>query len=319
MKTTKGKLLILLITLISITITSCIVKDVKSNDKQFINIYSDFLSSKDHRIFKSFERKNNIKINILHLDSKQLIEKILNEGYNCNADVILFKSIYHTNKLAKKNKLQAFQSEEIEENIHSDFKAKDNTWIAFGINPYLFTSNSDTIFENQNLNFLLKQKRNKDLSFSNMIPLFSQYKKTKFNLDKSEDYLVKKLLINNQEDSTNSNIELKSYDNYIKENDKQAVQFFPSHETCYYNLYTISILKQAKNFNNALIFSEYITNPVFNEKINEYIGSIPMDITRLKNSYKYYKEPLILFPIPYNKSLSEFSYYEQLFKKFILE
>ena len=115
MKTIKGKLFILLIILISIS--SCIVDDVKSNDKQFINLYSDFLSSKDHRIFRSFERKNNIKINIYHFESKQLIEKIINEGYNCNADVILFKSIYHTNKLANKDKLQAFQSEKIEENI----------------------------------------------------------------------------------------------------------------------------------------------------------------------------------------------------------
>lgn len=320
MKIKKGKLSIILISIsICISISSCNVKDVKSNNQQHINIYSDFFSSKDHKIFRAFERENNIKVHIHHFKSKQVIKKILDEGYNCNADVILFKSIFHTNKLLSKNKFQAFQSKEIEENIHSDFRSDDNSWVAFGINPYLFTSNSNKIFENQNLNVLLKLKRNKNLSFSNMIPLFSQFKKTEFNLSKSEDYLANRLLINNQEDSTQSNLELKTYTNYIKDNNKQAVQFFPSHETCYYNLYTISILKQAKNFNNALIFTEYLTNPLFNEKINEYIGSIPMDITRLKNSYKYYKEPLILFPIPYKKSLTEFSYYEQLFKKNILE
>ena len=121
MKIKKGKLFIILISIsICISISSCNVKDVKSNNQQHINIYSDFFSSKDHKIFRAFERENNIKVHIHHFKSKQVIKKILDEGYNCNADVILFKSIFLLDNLCPL-KISFFEATDANANLAVDF------------------------------------------------------------------------------------------------------------------------------------------------------------------------------------------------------
>ncbi len=216
----------------------------------------------------------------------------------------------------KKKKFQQFNSELINDNIHYDFKDEKNNWVSFGINPYLFTTTNDSIFDQYNLNQITRNKELSDFSIANLSVLYAQYCKTKFNLGKSEEFIVKKLVINKQNDSIKEPIVLKKYNEYSSDTLKSAIRFFPSHESCYYNLYTASILKQAKNFNNAVRFMEFIVDPNNNEKINDYLGTIPMDLTRLKNSYKYYKEPLVLFPIPFSKLLPKLDYYEQLIKKY---
>jgi len=305
----------------SFLLTSCLVQHAKRSKKQHLTIFSDCLNEKDVRIFKQFEKKEEIDLHIQYFETDSLLAKIEKEGYNCKADLIIVNSTFSIHKLKEKKLLQAWQSEIIDKRVPKHFKVKNNQWIGVGVNPYALACN-DTIYIHDNLKKLIRSKKTRlhsDLFLSkDFIPLYTQflYSKKKKEIDSS---LISKIKFttdrNLPKDSVLKNIFISTYSSIIHDSILTNKSLMNINKGSYYNLYCAGIIKQSPNFYNAKVFLEYITENRQNEKINNIWKTLPITLSDIKHKYAYQNIPIFINTEKYYYYFSRFNQLERYFEK----
>ena len=102
------KNLFLIIILIPTIFISC--GDFKKN---VVNIYSKRHYQVDKDLFKEFEKKYNITVNVVKASADELIERIKTEGENCPADLIITVDAGKLQKAANEGLLEKVNYEDI--------------------------------------------------------------------------------------------------------------------------------------------------------------------------------------------------------------
>lgn len=283
--------------ILMLLLNSCMVETAKRKKKQYLTIYSDCLSNKNIGLFKSFEIKEKINLNIVRFETDSLLLKIEEEGYNCKADLIILNSMYTMQKVNYKKLLQPWKSDKIKESVPEHLKAETNNWIGIGINPYVLASN-DTILISDKLRMLLRRKNNKffsDLYLSkDIIPLISHHFKNKFDEKKIDKFLAKIEYTKNRDlpkDSIRKNIFIGMYSTILYDDFLTNKSLINIEKGIYYNLYCTGIIKQSPNFYNAKLFIEYITEIKNNERLNNFWKTIPVEMEEKKHKYSYQNLP----------------------------
>jgi len=67
---------LLLFSIFSVLIAGCRLETAKPSLKQYLLVATDCLNSKDHFLFKSFEKQSGIKVRILHLSTDEIVAKL---------------------------------------------------------------------------------------------------------------------------------------------------------------------------------------------------------------------------------------------------
>lgn len=302
-------------------LSSCMVETAKRNQKQYLTIYSDCLTSKNIRLFKSFEKDEKINLNIVHFETDSLLLKIEEEGYNCKADLIILNSMYTMQKVNYKRLLQPWKSEKIAEHVPEHLKSQTNNWIGIGVNPYVLASN-DTILIDDKLRMLLRKKNTKiysDLSKpKDIIPLISHHFKNKYDENRIEKFLAKieyREDRNLPKDSIRKNIFIGMYSSIRNDEFLTNKSLINIDKGIYYNLYCTGIIKQSPNFYNAKLFIEYITETKNNERLNNFWKTLPIEMEEQKHKYSYQNLPKYINSTKHKNLYSTYSLLERRLKK----
>jgi len=95
-----------------------------------VNVYSYRQPILINPFFEEFTKNTGIKVNVLHA-KKGLLERILAEGEDTPADLILTVDIARLNQFVKEDVLQPIQSSILIDNIPSHLRDSEDRWFAF--------------------------------------------------------------------------------------------------------------------------------------------------------------------------------------------
>ena len=94
-----------------------------------VNVYSYRQPILIDPFFDEFTKKTGIKVNVLHA-KKGLLERVMSEGDNTPADLILTVDIARLNQFVENDLLTSVDSKILQENIPSHFRDSQNRWFA---------------------------------------------------------------------------------------------------------------------------------------------------------------------------------------------
>ena len=95
-----------------------------------VNVYSHRHYDTDKQLFKMFEEKTGIKVNVVKADASALVERLKTEGEKSPADVLITVDAAGLYKAKDLDLLQSITSKTLEENIPVNLRDKDNQWFA---------------------------------------------------------------------------------------------------------------------------------------------------------------------------------------------
>lgn len=95
-----------------------------------VNVYSTRHYDTDKKLFKMFEEKTGIKVNVVKAKAKALIKRIESEGAKSPADVLITVDASGLYKAKEKGLFQAIQSDVLTKNIPVQLRDKDNQWFS---------------------------------------------------------------------------------------------------------------------------------------------------------------------------------------------
>lgn len=96
-----------------------------------VNVYTHRHYDSDAVLFKQFEAKTGIKVNVVKAKADQLMQRLKAEGKNTPADILMTVDVGRLYKAKTDNIFQAVESEILNSNIPAQFRDSDNKW--FGL------------------------------------------------------------------------------------------------------------------------------------------------------------------------------------------
>lgn len=95
-----------------------------------VNVYSHRHYDTDKQLFKMFEEKTGIKVNVVKAKASALIKRMESEGKNSPADVLITVDAGRLFQAKQKDILQTIDSDYLTKNIPANLRDKDNKWFA---------------------------------------------------------------------------------------------------------------------------------------------------------------------------------------------
>lgn len=103
--------------------------EVEETPKE-INVYTHRHYESDQELFKSFEEKSGIKVNVINASADELIQKMEMEGAQSPADVLITVDAGRLHRAKEKGLLQPISTPVLDSVIPSHLKDVDNQWFA---------------------------------------------------------------------------------------------------------------------------------------------------------------------------------------------
>ena len=101
------------------------------NEDQVVNVYTHRHYEADQELFRMFEEKTGIDVNVVNASADELIQKMSMEGEQSPADVLITVDAGRLTRAKEQGLLQPVESEVLENAIPSHLKDEDNQW--FGL------------------------------------------------------------------------------------------------------------------------------------------------------------------------------------------
>ncbi len=110
-----------------------------------VNVYSHRHYDSDKELFKKFEDKTGIKVNVITAKAEELVTKLEIEGQKTPADLLITSDIGNLYEAKSKNLLQAVTSQTLNENIPTHLRDNDNNWFALTKRARIFVYNPEKV------------------------------------------------------------------------------------------------------------------------------------------------------------------------------
>ena len=114
-----------------------------------VNLYS---ARKEHLIkplIELFEKETGIKVNLVTAKSSQLHQRILREGKNSPADVLLTTDAGNLWKASSENFFQSIDSDTLNSRISPKYRDKNNLWFGLSLRARIFVYSLDRVSKNE--------------------------------------------------------------------------------------------------------------------------------------------------------------------------
>jgi iron(III) transport system substrate-binding protein len=98
--------------------------------KSEVNVYSHRHYESDQKLFEEFEKTTGIKVNIIKAGADELIEKIVSEGENSPADVLITVDAGRLFRAKEKGILQKINSEIAQNTVSANLRDPEMNWVA---------------------------------------------------------------------------------------------------------------------------------------------------------------------------------------------
>ncbi len=96
-----------------------------------VNIYSHRHYETDKKLFKMFEDKTGIQVNVVQAKAGQLIERLAREGIHSPADILMTVDAGRLHQAHQKGLLQPIRSDFLEDVIPAKLREQDGHWFGF--------------------------------------------------------------------------------------------------------------------------------------------------------------------------------------------
>lgn len=293
----------LFVVILLVNFSACTIEEAKPSKFQELIIASDCLEPKDTILFQRFSKSREIRLKIWHMSADSIHKHLDKEGLNTRIDAVILFSSYNMYQLDKKNHLQKISDVNIAANLLEKFRAPSGKWVGLGIDPIIFVTLNDTSGKLRTYSDLLKnEKWCSDLNGkSEWYPFYAPIVQ---KMDPQKDYNAldwiksftgnKSKSVSYPDSLTNCNNLLTRYSMFHKNQSLKKSHFkkgkliYPNQRTggSFYNMICFGIIKQAKNYTNALTFFEYLMDEKVNKRLNNYWRTFPV-ITSEESSFSY--------------------------------
>jgi iron(III) transport system substrate-binding protein len=114
-----------------------------------INVYSHRHYDSDKILFKQFTKETGIKINIIKGSADQLIQRLISEGDNSPADVLLTVDAGRLERARAAGILQPVQSKTLLKNVPAAMRDPDGYWYGLTVRARVIVYAKDRVKENE--------------------------------------------------------------------------------------------------------------------------------------------------------------------------
>jgi ABC-type Fe3+ transport system substrate-binding protein len=273
--------------------SSCKIEKARPFKKQYLIIASDFLEAKDTLLFKSFKTLSGIRVRILSMSADSLLRRMKVEKQNTEIDAIIFSSTYDMVRFEKMNHLQKISNESIPKNLSKKFVSKSNKWLGIGCDPYIIVTKEDTL--NKVLLYSdLTEKTKWCTNLTSASDWYPFYATIAYKINPKDKYTplnwIKNFKKNNQgelleiDSATNCSLFFTKHSIYMQSElysnqlFKKGKLIFPNQQKggSYYSMATFAVVKQARNYMNALEFIDYLMIETVNKRLNFRLKMFPL-------------------------------------------
>jgi len=112
---------------------------------QEVNIYSHRHYDTDKQLYKIFEKKTGIKVNIVKAKANELIKRVESEGKNSPADILITSDVARLYLAQSKGLLQKVHSKVLEETVPENLRHKDGYWFALTKRARIIVYNKENL------------------------------------------------------------------------------------------------------------------------------------------------------------------------------
>ena len=117
------KIVILVVTLVSvITLSSCL------NSQEKVVVYTERHYETDQVLFDKFTEESNIELDIVRASADELIARLINEGENTPADVLIFKDAGRLYRALEDSLLQPFEDDTMKAQVEEGLYDSEYHW-----------------------------------------------------------------------------------------------------------------------------------------------------------------------------------------------
>tara|TARA_B100000900_G_scaffold163364_1_gene138709 strand:+ start:36 stop:1061 length:1026 start_codon:yes stop_codon:yes gene_type:complete len=114
-----------------------------------INLYTHRHYDSDKILFEKFTKETGIKINVIKGSADQLIQRMISEGKNSPADILLTVDAGRLHRAKEADVLQSINSETINKNVPSEMRDPDGFWYGLTVRARVIVYAKDRINSNE--------------------------------------------------------------------------------------------------------------------------------------------------------------------------
>lgn len=120
-------------------------ESASENENQEVNVYTHRHYEADQQLFKDFEEKTGIKVNVVNANADELIQKMKLEGENSPADVLITVDAGRLHRAKEAGLLQSVESENLNTTIPANLRDVDNNWFGLTVRGRVIVYNPENI------------------------------------------------------------------------------------------------------------------------------------------------------------------------------
>jgi|TARA_R100001369_G_scaffold15806_2_gene30651 iron(III) transport system substrate-binding protein len=124
-------------------------EEAETKTSEEVNVYTHRHYESDQELFKMFEEKTGITVNVINASADELIQKMRMEGEQSPADVLITVDAGRLERAKSSDLLQAVSSEILEETIPSHLRDTDNKWFGLAKRARIIAYAKDRVDENE--------------------------------------------------------------------------------------------------------------------------------------------------------------------------
>ena len=302
--------------LLILLILLSIFKIASSED---LNLYSARQEILMRDLISSFEKKTNIKVNIISAKANQLMEKIELEGRYTKADILLTVDVARLLEAKNKKLFKAVESNILKKSIPREYRDKDNKWFGLSLRSRIFIYHKDRVLPKELKGYLslmdknwksriLVRSSNNVYNQSLVSAMISNY-----GIDVTKKFLIGfrnnfardpsggdrdqiRAVISGEGDLAlvNSYYYLKMKKNDKENKLKDLRLHFPADDKMktHMNISGAGIIKYSKNYDNAVKFLEFLVTKeaqkIYADINLEYPIIDNLELSRFMSNYVYF-------------------------------
>jgi ABC-type thiamine transport system substrate-binding protein len=263
-----------------LVISSCTIESAEEPAEKKLFIASDYLHEKDSILFKEFELEMNVDVNIIPIQTEELISRLKQQGLNSGIDAIMVKSLYDLHKLNKHNLLHPIYFEKQLNPEVCAYSSWKIPYVALGVDPFILAHDPHYSKGFKNYEDLIRFKFVTALGNSQTVPFLSAALRKENKVNGNiwiKTFCSNSIDINSTTDSLlMQEVILTTYSDFKRNNFtdnrfKNKSSFFPNSngKGTLFNVRSISLVNQAQNYVNAKEFIFFYTKPKRNIELNK--------------------------------------------------
>lgn len=131
---------------VAIVLIACNKADREpAKESKEVNVYTHRHYDTDKLLFKQFEDETGIKVNVINATADELITRMVNEGEQSPADVLITVDAGRLHYAKEKGLLQPIESEILKKNVPTHLKDSENYWYGLTKRARLIVYSKDRV------------------------------------------------------------------------------------------------------------------------------------------------------------------------------